>query len=136
MTNPTGKGGFQRGRSGNPGGRPKLPADIREAFKAKVPQALEVLTRCLQSDDDRIAMMAAQAILDRGYGRPSAERSRSASIPPRAASPAGKESNSLIRSPHRVGSSAACRGVWPSSAVPVVTDMAFTQQPYSPRRHQ
>ena len=70
MTNPTGKGGFQRGRSGNPGGRPKLPADIREAFKAKAPQALEVLTRCLQSDDDRIAMMAAQAILDRGYGKP------------------------------------------------------------------
>ena len=70
MTNPTGKGGFQRGQSGNPGGRPKLPADIREAFKAKAPQALEVLTRCLQSDDDRIAMMAAQAILDRGYGKP------------------------------------------------------------------
>jgi hypothetical protein len=29
-----------------------------------------VLTRCLQSDDDRVAMMAAQAILDRGYGKP------------------------------------------------------------------
>ena len=70
MTNPTGKGGFQKGQSGNPGGRSKLPADIREAFKAKAPQALEVLTRCLQSDDDRIAMMAAQAILDRGYGKP------------------------------------------------------------------
>ena len=70
MTNPTGKGGFQKGESGNPGGRPKLPADIREAFKAKAPEALEVLTRCLQSDDDRIAMMAAQAILDRGYGKP------------------------------------------------------------------
>ena len=70
MTNPTGKGGFQKGQSGNPGGRPKLPADIREAFKAKAPEALEVLTRCLQSDDDRIAMMAAQAILDRGYGKP------------------------------------------------------------------
>ena len=46
------------------------PADIREAFKAKAPAALEVLTRCLQSDDDRVAMMAAQAILDRGYGKP------------------------------------------------------------------
>jgi hypothetical protein len=70
MTNPTGKGGFQRGQSGNPGGRSKLPADIREAFKARAPQALEVLTRCLQSNDDRVAMMAAQAILDRGYGKP------------------------------------------------------------------
>ena len=49
------------------------PAGInrREMFKANTPTALfEVLTRCLQSDDDRIAMMAAQAILDRGYGKP------------------------------------------------------------------
>src|SRR5262245_38584282 len=61
---------FQKGVSGNPGGRPKLPADIREAFKARAPEALEVLIRCLQSDDERIAMMAAQAILDRGYGKP------------------------------------------------------------------
>ena len=81
MTNPTGKGGFQKGQSGNPGGRSKLPADIREAFKAKAPQALEVLTRCLQSDDDRIAMMAAQAILDRGYGKPA--QSIDANITPR-----------------------------------------------------
>jgi hypothetical protein len=29
-----------------------------------------VLIRCLQSEDDRIAIMAAQAILDRGYGKP------------------------------------------------------------------
>jgi Family of unknown function (DUF5681) len=70
MANHTGNGCFKKGESGNPGGRPKLPTDIREAFKAKAPQALEVLTRCLQSDDDRIAMMAAQAILDRGYGKP------------------------------------------------------------------
>jgi hypothetical protein len=36
----------------------------------KIRKALEVLTRYLQSDDDRIAMMAAQAILDRAYGKP------------------------------------------------------------------
>ena len=58
------------GSIGNPGGRPKLPAEIREMFQARSQEALEVLTRCLQSDDDRIAMMAAQAILDRGYGKP------------------------------------------------------------------
>ena len=69
MTNPTGNGGFKRGRvqSRWP---PELPADIREAFKAKAPEALEVLERGLQSDDERIAMQAAQAILDRGYGKP------------------------------------------------------------------
>src|SRR6476660_9134963 len=48
---------------------PRRPL-FRKCFRAKAPQALEVLTRCLQSDDDRVAMMAAQAILDRGYGRP------------------------------------------------------------------
>jgi hypothetical protein len=52
----------------------------------------------------------------RHYRRPSATRSRSASMPPSAAAPAGKLSSSLIGSPRRVGSSAACRGVWPSSA--------------------
>src|SRR6478752_10385229 len=70
MANHTGKGCFRKGESGNPGGRPKLPAEIREMFQARSEEALEVLTRCLQSDDDRVAMMAAQAILDRGYGKP------------------------------------------------------------------
>ena len=45
------------------------------------------------------------------YSRPRAERSRSGLIRPGVSSPAGKLSRSLIRSPRRVGSSAACRGV-------------------------
>jgi hypothetical protein len=70
MTNPTGKGGFQRGQSGNPGGRPKLPGEMREMFQARAPEAFEVLTRHLQSSDPRIAITAASAILDRAYGKP------------------------------------------------------------------
>jgi hypothetical protein len=51
----------------NPGGRPKLPTEIREMYQAR--SQVEVLTRRLKSDDDRIAMMTAQAILDCGYGK-------------------------------------------------------------------
>ena len=45
------------------------------------------------------------------YSRPRAERSRSTLMRPGAPSSASKLSRSLIRSPRRVGSSAACRGV-------------------------
>ena len=63
-------GGFHRGQSGNPGGRPKLPAEMREMFRAKAPEAFEVLSRHLQSPDAKVAIAAATQILDRGYGRP------------------------------------------------------------------
>ena len=67
MANYTGKGCFKKGESGNPGGRPKLPAEVEEAFQGKGP---EVLVSCLESSDDRITIAAATAILDRGSGRP------------------------------------------------------------------
>jgi hypothetical protein len=43
---------------------------MKEMFQAKAGEALEVLSRCLHSKDDRVAILAAQAILDRGYGKP------------------------------------------------------------------
>jgi hypothetical protein len=57
---------------GNPGGgRPKMPDDLKEAFKAAAPEALATLLNVMRNGDkgsDRVK--ASEAILDRGYGKP------------------------------------------------------------------
>lgn len=67
-----GKGRFAKGVSGNAGGRPKVPEELREAFREACPVALKTLVRVVKDpkakDADRIR--AAEAILDRGYGKP------------------------------------------------------------------
>src|SRR5215475_2874092 len=70
MANRTGRGQWQKGQSGNPTGRPKLPAEVKEMFQAKAPEAFEVLCRHLEAKDPRVAVAAATQILDRAYGRP------------------------------------------------------------------
>jgi Family of unknown function (DUF5681) len=70
MSRRTANGRFQKGESGNPAGRPKLPAEMREIFQAKAPEAFEVLCRHLHATDPRVALAAATQILDRAYGRP------------------------------------------------------------------
>lgn len=66
---------FEKGKSGNPGGRKKVPEDIKQAFREQSPKALEVLTYIVNNpeakDSDRIK--AAECILDRAYGKPSQE---------------------------------------------------------------
>ena len=70
MVNRTDKGQFAPGWSGNPTGRPKLPAEMKEMFQAKAPEAFEVLCKHLHATDPRVSVSAATQILDRAYGRP------------------------------------------------------------------
>ena len=61
---------FQPGQSGNPGGRPKGTSALAEAARAKTEEALNVLIAAMADEDVRARITAAQAILDRGYGKP------------------------------------------------------------------
>lgn len=66
---------FKKGTSGNPAGRQKgalrkVVPEIREAAKAYGPEVLLRLVSLVKSKDERVAIAACTAILDRGYGRP------------------------------------------------------------------
>ncbi len=61
---------FPKGKSGNPGGRPKENAEVKELAKAYTAQAIERLAHWMQSDNAKASVAAANALLDRGWGKP------------------------------------------------------------------
>ena len=64
-------GRWKPGQSGNPGGRPKELGHVRELAKKHTEEAIKTLAAMMKNGvPDRTRVAAAEAILDRGYGRP------------------------------------------------------------------
>lgn len=61
---------FLPGQSGNPNGRPKKVQQVVDKAQANADKALTKLVKLIDSDDDRVALQAAQAVLDRAVGKP------------------------------------------------------------------
>lgn len=61
---------FQPGKSGNPGDRPKVIAEVRDLARQHTALAIETLVHIMQhGDKDAARVTAARAILDRAWGK-------------------------------------------------------------------
>lgn len=60
---------FEKGQSGNPGGRPKENIEVRELAREQTARAVERLVFWLNSDNAKASVAAAQVLLDRGWGK-------------------------------------------------------------------
>ena len=69
---PKGIGGFKKGQSGNPGGRPKDAEGIRELARSHAAEAVETLASIMNDKEKppNARANAASAILDRAFGKP------------------------------------------------------------------
>jgi hypothetical protein len=62
---------FEKGRSGNPGGRPKADGEIRELARQHTITALQTLAEiCQNGENESARVAAANALLDRAWGKP------------------------------------------------------------------
>ena len=67
-------GQFTKGQSGNPGGRPRDEEKVAELARSFTREAIETLAELMRrGSDERVRGTAAQALLDRGWGKPKVE---------------------------------------------------------------
>jgi hypothetical protein len=62
---------WTKGQSGNPGGRPKVLAEVRDLARRHAPAAINELARlAVGAESEAVRVAAIREILDRGYGKP------------------------------------------------------------------
>lgn len=61
---------FKKGKSGNPGGRPKGEGEVRDLARQHTGRAIAKLAEWMDSKNPKASVAACVALLDRGWGRP------------------------------------------------------------------
>ena len=61
---------WPKGVSGNPRGRPKVVAEVRELARLHGPEAFARIVELMRSVDQRVALAASIEVLNRAYGKP------------------------------------------------------------------
>ena len=61
---------FPKGKSGNPGGRTKQFAQCQRLCREASSDAARRLIELMQSEDERVALMAADKVFERAWGKP------------------------------------------------------------------
>lgn len=63
---------FEKGKSGNPGGKKKIPDDIKEMLRGATPAACKLLCDTINDPEAKteLRIKCSEIVLDRVYGKP------------------------------------------------------------------